>query len=326
MSAALAAGITATAATLGTAANVAATSNLNGRNRRWQEQMWNKSNEYNTPLAQKQRLEEAGINPYSVLAGEGADTGQSQQSPAPQTYQYPDMSQAMSNIVQDMSLAKDIELKDIEKQKGVTDLEFYRAEKVAALNDLYEQIGLRISERKRNNMDTEYLEKQRDLVAGMMDSMISKSHYEGLQSETVYKNLQRQYDDAHNESVLQQRSYEAGIRLSKAHAAELNAEIKKIASEINEINARTDLTKQQKENLIDELKTNARNRNSSRLHDVLDLAKNKADYWKQINEMIDEATRIEVPFGSIKLPHPIVGNGSIFQHDDLYKGIEVPWR
>ena len=131
MSGVLAAGISASAATLGTAANIAATSNLNGRNRRWQEDMWNKSNEYNTPLAQKQRLEEAGINPYSVLAGEGADTGQTSQSPAPQTHQYPDMSEYMSNIVQNISLAKDIELKNIEKEKGVTDMEFYRAYKIA---------------------------------------------------------------------------------------------------------------------------------------------------------------------------------------------------
>ena len=148
MSATLAAGITAAASTVGTAANIAATSNLNGRNRRWQEEMWNKSNEYNTPLAQKQRLEEAGINPYSVLAGQGADTGQTQQSPAPQTYQYPDMSEFLSNIVQNMSLAKDIELKNIEKEKGVTDMEFYRAYKVAQLNDLYETINNRIASKE----------------------------------------------------------------------------------------------------------------------------------------------------------------------------------
>lgn len=45
--------------------------------REWQEEMWNKNNEYNTPLSQKQRLEDAGINPYSVLAQGGADSGNS---------------------------------------------------------------------------------------------------------------------------------------------------------------------------------------------------------------------------------------------------------
>lgn len=55
----------------------------------FQERMWNKSNEYNTPLAQRQRLQQAGYNPWmsgsgspqSVAgsAGEGKSTG----APAP---------------------------------------------------------------------------------------------------------------------------------------------------------------------------------------------------------------------------------------------------
>ena len=32
--------------------------------RDFQEKMWNKENEYNTASAQRQRLEEAGLNPY----------------------------------------------------------------------------------------------------------------------------------------------------------------------------------------------------------------------------------------------------------------------
>ena len=53
--------------------------------RDWNEKMWYKNNEYNTPSAQKERLEAAGINPYSVLAQGGADTGVSS-SPA-QSYE-----------------------------------------------------------------------------------------------------------------------------------------------------------------------------------------------------------------------------------------------
>ena len=36
----------------------------------WQEEMWNKQNAYNTPLAMKQRYREAGLNPglmFSVI-------------------------------------------------------------------------------------------------------------------------------------------------------------------------------------------------------------------------------------------------------------------
>lgn len=34
----------------------------------WQEKMWNQNNAYNTPLEQRKRLEEAGINPYLALS------------------------------------------------------------------------------------------------------------------------------------------------------------------------------------------------------------------------------------------------------------------
>ena len=37
--------------------------------RNWQEDMWNKENAYNTASAQRQRLEEAGLNPYLMMTG-----------------------------------------------------------------------------------------------------------------------------------------------------------------------------------------------------------------------------------------------------------------
>lgn len=47
------------------------------------EKMWNKQNEYNTPLAQRSRFEEAGINPYFALGKMEAGNAQSVTSPAP---------------------------------------------------------------------------------------------------------------------------------------------------------------------------------------------------------------------------------------------------
>ena len=45
--------------------------------RDFQENMWNKENEYNTASAQRQRLEEAGLNPYLMMNGGSAGTAQS---------------------------------------------------------------------------------------------------------------------------------------------------------------------------------------------------------------------------------------------------------
>lgn len=45
--------------------------------RDFQENMWNKENEYNTASAQRQRLEEAGLNPYLMMNGGSAGAAQS---------------------------------------------------------------------------------------------------------------------------------------------------------------------------------------------------------------------------------------------------------
>jgi len=42
--------------------------------RNWQEDMWNKENTYNTASAQRQRLEEAGLNPYLMMNGGSSGT------------------------------------------------------------------------------------------------------------------------------------------------------------------------------------------------------------------------------------------------------------
>lgn len=47
----------------------------------WQEKMWNQNNAYNTPLEQRKRLEEAGINPYLALSN--MSTGEATMATSP---------------------------------------------------------------------------------------------------------------------------------------------------------------------------------------------------------------------------------------------------
>lgn len=47
-------------------------------NNAFNEKMWNKQNEYNTPAAQRARLEQAGLNPYLML--DGSSTGNASSS------------------------------------------------------------------------------------------------------------------------------------------------------------------------------------------------------------------------------------------------------
>lgn len=66
MSALLAAGLTA-ATGLG---NILSTGQLNRKNRKFQEDMWNKANAYNTPMKQMERFKQAGLNPH-LIYGQG---------------------------------------------------------------------------------------------------------------------------------------------------------------------------------------------------------------------------------------------------------------
>lgn len=51
-------------------------------NRNYQTAMWNKSNDYNSALSQRQRLEAAGLNPYLMMNGGSAGSAQSVQGSA----------------------------------------------------------------------------------------------------------------------------------------------------------------------------------------------------------------------------------------------------
>lgn len=79
--------------------------------RNWQENMWNKENAYNTASAQRQRLEEAGLNPYLMMNGgsagaaQSAGTGASASSASPaamQSFQadYSGIGSSIGNIFQ----------------------------------------------------------------------------------------------------------------------------------------------------------------------------------------------------------------------------------
>lgn len=304
----LEAGIAATSAALAQAGNIAATNNLNRRNRRWQEEMWNKTNEYNAPVKQKERLEEAGINPYSVLAQGGADTGVTSMPDKPQQElpNFEASANAGSNILGAINMAKQNELLDQQKDIGSVNVEFARAKAINEIQEIQARIGSILERKNLDKEEREYWEKQNYVMQNSLDSLINRNFYESKQSEITANNLQRQYDDVHNESVLHQSLTNWNIRLSKTQEKQLFQEIRESIARISEINARIDLTKQQKLNLIDEIKNNQRNRLSSRLHDRIDVNTFNKTLWKDINTMIDDATSVDVPFGRIKLPRPIV--------------------
>lgn len=63
--------------------------NMNKKNRKFQQEMWNMTNDYNSPVQQRRRLQEAGLNP-NLIYGSSApyNTAQNQQLPAGETPDY----------------------------------------------------------------------------------------------------------------------------------------------------------------------------------------------------------------------------------------------
>lgn len=51
-------------------------------NRDWTESLWNKSNTYNSAVSQRQRLEQAGLNPYLMMNGGNAGVATAQSGTA----------------------------------------------------------------------------------------------------------------------------------------------------------------------------------------------------------------------------------------------------
>lgn len=73
--------------------------------RDWQEEMWNKQNEYNLPANQMKRLQDAGLNPAILAAGGTANTS----APVPSSPARGNWDIKLGNL---FSVMKDMKLKD----------------------------------------------------------------------------------------------------------------------------------------------------------------------------------------------------------------------
>ena len=104
--------------------------------RDFQENMWNKENAYNTASAQRQRLEEAGLNPYLMMNGGSAGSAQSvgsgssasSASPAvmqPFQSDFSGIQQAIGSVFQ--SQVQQAQVSQLQGQKNLADAQAMQA-------------------------------------------------------------------------------------------------------------------------------------------------------------------------------------------------------
>lgn len=91
----------------------------NQREREWNLAQWNRQNEYNTPLNQMKRLQDAGLNP-NLVYGNGAST-QAGPVPTPSTKAVPELDRG-SPYAQAFAQIYDISMKEMQKDLVQTEI------------------------------------------------------------------------------------------------------------------------------------------------------------------------------------------------------------
>lgn len=240
---------TAIAGIAGNAMNIAATNNLNGRNRRWQESMWNKQNEYNTPLAQRHRLEEAGINPFSVLAQGGADSGQAGSVGTPNTFQQHQIDGAglFGAAMQAAMNKKMMRKQDLENENLGIQNQYARDREIISLMEQRARIEKDRMEADKNSSEKKMLDLEYDSLNSRLQSLVTQSEQEARILTMVADNKQRELEDAHNESVVRQELASANIQLSKSQMAHYLADIRRIHEEVELLKKQGKLTDKEAE-------------------------------------------------------------------------------
>lgn len=75
---------------LSTGINATSQGNMNRKNRKFQKEMFDKTNEYNTPLNQVKRMKEAGLNPAMMYQGSPQNTASQVNAVKGDAYQIPE--------------------------------------------------------------------------------------------------------------------------------------------------------------------------------------------------------------------------------------------
>lgn len=275
---------------------------LNKNNRDWQERINREAREYNLPINQKKRLEAAGINPYSVMSGEGADVGNSnsegESAPAAIPYQNPIPNNVALDLIQGMKLLSEKKGQDIANDQASLNLAFSETEKFIALRKTLAEIDNLLVNTHLSDTERSYLEEQKALFVAQYMYILKKSRAEANSTEIMSNNLQREYDDRHNESLASQAVHDANVRVSNAQIKEIGAMIGKIYKEVQLLDEEKSLTKEQKLHEIEKRLNTEENTKVLRARNFRESQKLRSEIVKDIFDMLTQNRLTK--FGSLE--------------------------
>ena len=168
--------------------------------------------EYNSPANQRQRYEEAGINPYLALGQMDAGNTSAQTAPsAPQLQvpQYGDIIQALGDSINSgVGDYQQLEMSQLGLEQQKVDTRYKLTEKILDINNQIADLRLKQKNGLKVGKEIEVLEKQRDTLANDLEfsqkSMSDRLAFQHSQAKIAQldehsKELQNQYQEWFND-------------------------------------------------------------------------------------------------------------------------------
>ena len=194
-------------------AQAAATGKMNRKSRRFQREMFDKTNKYNSPLEQRKRLEEAGLNPNLVYGSSSGGVAGTTSQPSKPDFDTPEISGIAAPI-----------------QGGVMD--YYNAKSI--------QAGTDVNEAREENIKQDTVNKGIDSVNKAVNAasgQISLKQKRELYENTIntakesLRSLSAGADYTEGKNSRENRITNETVSKLKAETAKLKTEGKKLSDE-----------------------------------------------------------------------------------------------
>lgn len=194
--------------------------------RNWQENMWNKENAYNTASAQRQRLEEAGLNPYLMMNGgsagvaQSAGTGASASSSGSAVMQpfqadYSSIGASIGNIFQYELMQS--EKSQLQGQKNLADAQAMQALSNIDWGKLTDETRNYLRSTGLARAQLGYAKEQQEVDNMAMTGLIMRAQHSGMLLDNEAKGILNKYLDQQQQLDLNVKAADYYQRMSSGY-------------------------------------------------------------------------------------------------------------
>lgn len=183
-------------------------------NNAFNRQMWQLQNEYNTPAAQRQRFEEAGLNPNLMMDGSSSGNASTAVTADPSAVQTaPDVGSTIASGYEQFGNNIAQGAQGISEMYYNNELQHANAEKAAAearsqdiSNDF--AVAMHVADLAHKNWLNKFSEKNFHLLKDTYDDVVSKIRADTYNAWSQNALLERQTDLTYTQNLISQVQYE----------------------------------------------------------------------------------------------------------------------